>query len=591
MGNGGGHSVSGRLGRLSWALALAVWLVAVTALYSRPAAAHTDFDSSVPADGDEVSEPVDEVVVTFTGPVEPTGEGFVVLDPAGGIRQPDEVAAAGDAQWSLRFDPPLVGGTATIRWTMQAPDGHAISGGISFLVTAESRPDSEPEADSEAEPTNGATVEGSTLSPPDTGSSADAPSLGGATGLQPDSTTDRGDTGNELTSEPVEPLSGRPGNDQPADSAEITLGDWLPPVNSSSFVDAGTERLEDARLVATVGRGVGYGGTIMAIGALVFAAFVLDRRSDILTMMHWVALCGLIVIGGACIEIGAWTFLDRGHWTVSSLLATVNTQQGYSVVLRAMGGALVWAMPTPILRIRTGVGTRPVSAAGGPPTMTDSETALPGDESTPNSAVATKSAVRTAPVPVGNDPDVVPVSWRWGPGAAVAVVGSVLLAVSHVFDGHTVSTGNRIVISLAALSHVGAAATWAGGVVALALTMRFRRRRRSPVAGAELGARFSVVAAGGLVVAGITGVALTAMILDTPGQLWTTDWGRLLLVKVALVAAGAGLGAFNHSVLIPRLMVEAGRPTSRRLGPVVAIEAVLLAVVAVLAGVLVGAAL
>jgi copper transport protein len=65
-----------------WAVAT-VALVAVVVSLSSPAAAHTDFESSTPADGDVVDEVVGEIVVRFTAEATPAGEGFTVLDPTG----------------------------------------------------------------------------------------------------------------------------------------------------------------------------------------------------------------------------------------------------------------------------------------------------------------------------------------------------------------------------------------------------------------------------------------------------------------------------------------------------------------------------
>ncbi len=50
--------------------------------------------------------------------------------------------------------------------------------------------------------------------------------------------------------------------------------------------------------------------------------------------------------------------------------------------------------------------------------------------------------------------------------------------------------------------------------------------------------------------------------LDSPGDLFSTSWGQVLLVKVGVVAIVAGLGGYNHFVLRPALETRPDDPTS-----------------------------
>jgi copper transport protein len=164
--------------------------------------------------------------------------------------------------------------------------------------------------------------------------------------------------------------------------------------------------------------------------------------------------------------------------------------------------------------------------------------------------------------------------------ALLAGVGLSTTAV--VFDGHTVSTGNRFVLSLADLVHVSAGAVWAGGVLALAAVLTHRHRRGRDLDGLRLGLRFSTLAAAASVAAGVTGVAVATIVLDQPDQLVATPWGRTLLAKVVLVAAAASIGAYNH-VAVRRIGPAAspgteisGASIDGRLRRLVTIEAALL---------------
>jgi copper transport protein len=49
------------------------------------------------------------------------------------------------------------------------------------------------------------------------------------------------------------------------------------------------------------------------------------------------------------------------------------------------------------------------------------------------------------------------------------------------------------------------------------------------------------------------GAIMAWMVLDSFGDLTSTPWGRVLLLKIVAVAVAAGLGAFNHFRMLPML--------------------------------------
>ena len=102
--------------------------------------------------------------------------------------------------------------------------------------------------------------------------------------------------------------------------------------------------------------------------------------------------------------------------------------------------------------------------------------------------------------------------------------------------------------------------------------------------------RFSVIATIALVAAGIAGTALSVLVIDSVSDLWGTPWGRLLALKVALVAVAAAGGAYNHRVIVPALdRHQADQATVDRFRTVVTIEAVALLAVAVVTAFLIAA--
>lgn len=107
----------------------------VALLVALTAAAHTDVDFTLPADGAVVDEPLAEITVAFGDPVTVIGPGFEVLDPGGNLLTP-AVVTDDETVFRLQLDPPLAGGEAAVRYQVRAEDGHTIAGGFSFVITA-----------------------------------------------------------------------------------------------------------------------------------------------------------------------------------------------------------------------------------------------------------------------------------------------------------------------------------------------------------------------------------------------------------------------------------------------------------------------
>jgi copper transport protein len=71
-----------------------------------------------------------------------------------------------------------------------------------------------------------------------------------------------------------------------------------------------------------------------------------------------------------------------------------------------------------------------------------------------------------------------------------------------------------------------------------------------------------------------TGAYLAFIELDRPDALWTTDYGVVLSIKLALVLVLLGLAAANRYVLVPRLIPNATKP-ARPLAVAIGIESVI----------------
>jgi methionine-rich copper-binding protein CopC len=97
------------------------------------ASAHTELESSTPADGDIVIDIVTEIALVFTEPVELVGEGIEVLLPSEQISDV-EPTTEDDITFVLEFDPPIGNGEVGVRFDVISADGHPVTGSFSFTI-------------------------------------------------------------------------------------------------------------------------------------------------------------------------------------------------------------------------------------------------------------------------------------------------------------------------------------------------------------------------------------------------------------------------------------------------------------------------
>jgi copper transport protein len=143
----------------------------------------------------------------------------------------------------------------------------------------------------------------------------------------------------------------------------------------------------------------------------------------------------------------------------------------------------------------------------------------------------------------------------------VAPVLAVALAFTPALSGHADATGRTAVVVDAA--HVLAASVWAGGLLFLLLALTWSGELRWAAA-ARLVPRFSAVAL--VAVAVLVAAGTVSAYLQVQGwqALIDTTYGRLVLVKAALVVPVLGLGAFNKRFSVPRIRQELASARDRR---------------------------
>lgn len=525
---------------------------AVLWISAGPVAAHTGFESSNPADGATVGEPIDEIVLTFSGPAGPVGDGFVIFDSSGVTREPDTVVSDDDQLvWTLGFNPPLARGEIGVRWRVQAPDAHPIDGAFSFTVTVP------PPA---AEPADGA------------GDQAQAATTVAAEAAPEQQATDEALPGPEDAD--ADGFGASPRTDVADPAAEASRQQL------NEFLDQPDISAPFAKMLGALGRLLGLAATMIGIGGIVFVATVARGHSqDLVSILGWVRLSGLLVVLGATVELVAQLALVSGSWTAdvvspTTIEATVLGSFGVALGIRALGGVLLFTAATS--RIRSA--KRPAEAAA------LQQIAVPVGVS----AGSTIGGAQTIDTDQFADEHG---SFQQLPLVPAMSLGILGLLVSYTFDGHTVTEGSRWLTGLVDVVHVAAGAVWVGGVFGLAWILWGRSRRGVRLRALELAVRFSVIAATALAAAGLAGTVLAIIILDSPSELWSTAWGRLLIAKFLAVAAAAGLGAFNHLMVIP-WMNDSPDDESRsiQLRNIVTGEAAILGIMVVITAFLVDAA-
>jgi putative copper export protein/mono/diheme cytochrome c family protein len=132
----------------------------------------------------------------------------------------------------------------------------------------------------------------------------------------------------------------------------------------------------------------------------------------------------------------------------------------------------------------------------------------------------------------------------------LAVLG---VALTFSLTAHTADWGDLTVSTVVDWTHVVAASAWIGGLGGLAWVLC---RRISSWQEATLVIpvyRFARLAGVCLLAVVLTGSYNAWAQLGTVARLWTTAYGRVLLVKLLVVMALVWLGAVNRYVVLPRL--------------------------------------
>lgn len=154
----------------------------------------------------------------------------------------------------------------------------------------------------------------------------------------------------------------------------------------------------------------------------------------------------------------------------------------------------------------------------------------------------------------------------------IPLIAALLGVLTPALTGHASSAADHQLAVISAALHVAAAALWVGGLAALlVLVARHRALLDNSLP------RFSRLATGAIIAVALTGVINATTRLASWTALFTTGYGWLVLIKVVLLVALAGLGG------LARQRLRAHRtPVLRWAGLEVALMAVTMGVAAAL---------
>ena len=148
--------------------------------------------------------------------------------------------------------------------------------------------------------------------------------------------------------------------------------------------------------------------------------------------------------------------------------------------------------------------------------------------------------------------------------AALAALGALACVAA---SGHADSATPRAAALVADLVHLAAGAVWLGGAAMLVAVWWPLLRGAGGSARRDVAARllpgFGSVALPAFVVVVVSGLINAAIELGGPRALWQTEYGVVLLVKIGLVAAAAGVAYAHARRLRPELVAANPHPDRR----------------------------
>jgi copper transport protein len=179
---------------------------------------------------------------------------------------------------------------------------------------------------------------------------------------------------------------------------------------------------------------------------------------------------------------------------------------------------------------------------------------------------------------------------RTNAGWAIAALGALAIVIAPALTGHARATPPVGLAVFADVLHVCAACAWIGGLMTLLFAALPIARGVRPTAAissgplvASLVRAFHPVALTCAAIVIVSGVCAAWLRLPAVDALWSTSYGRVLLIKLAFVALVLVMGGINWRRMLPSLGDDqSARRITRTAGTELTLAVLVLAVTAVL---------
>ena len=151
--------------------------------------------------------------------------------------------------------------------------------------------------------------------------------------------------------------------------------------------------------------------------------------------------------------------------------------------------------------------------------------------------------------------------------AAIGLLACVTLAITPALAGHAGTRDPGWLLIPSDIVHVAAMAVWTGGLAAMLWILPATTRRIEDPAErtgmlTEATIRFSTVALVSIALIGVSGAIQAIVDVGSVGDLFSTQFGRAVAIKIVLFAVLIGLGAANRMRVIPGLVRRLERSES-----------------------------
>lgn len=151
----------------------------------------------------------------------------------------------------------------------------------------------------------------------------------------------------------------------------------------------------------------------------------------------------------------------------------------------------------------------------------------------------------------------------------ITAIAIALIALTRSDTGHPADHGDFTLAVWVDWLHILAAGTWIGSLFGMTLAVfpsLLREGKHSLESAAAMFQRLSTLSGIALAVLVGCGIFNAIQQLGSFGALWTSRYGIILDVKLALVLVIIAIGAHNRYIKLPRVLACAGQPAQRSFG-------------------------